>query len=279
MPTLLEYLHEFFYGPQDEYDKLRVSNTPFKREKLLETKTVTFTKTFDKLKSPRTYHDLYNCKSFNSDDVRKGVTNFKISPSSAIDSLEFIVGGQLFEKHQLFRELNTDPKIFMISGNNVFPILQFHKLTINFETNCDTPITVSYDIVELVDYDGKKCSDWMTMQEQFTGTEELKDSLVNKIRIHFNHPIIRLYAFLPDDVEDARVLLNSQDHNLLLTPKDNYYTIEFGEETSINFSRIDSVEIQVTTKTPHPHFKSRVYGINKCIIRVMSEMAGSAFSK
>jgi hypothetical protein len=268
----LKELHEFYYGAQDKYEHFKLGNCPFKAGTLIETKTVTF---HGLKEGQRSTHCIPSSKS----KEPRGVTNFSISPSSALETLEFQVGGQRFEKHNLFRELNSDVKIHLLNDNYIFPILEYHDVNIIFEVNCDVSIRLSYDIVELVNFDKSKPYELMTIQEQFTGDEKFNDTLVNKISLNYNHPILRLYAFLPDDVEDARLFLNRLDHNLVLTRKDNYYFIDFGEETSINFSRIDSIKLQVTTKTPHPEFKARVYAINKHLIRIMSGMAGLAFSK
>jgi len=260
-------LHEKFYGNQDKYMNLKLDSCPFKSIKIKETKKFTIEAKSDK----RIIHNI-------SDNlvINDGITNFKISPSTALIYIDFNVGGQHFERNYLFNELNNEAKIYLLSNKSIFPILKYFNLNIFFETKVDTTIIISYDVLELQQFNNE-VYEWHTIQEQFTDAQEFNDYLINRIQLSFNHPIIRLYAFLPHDVEDARVLLNDYDHNLVLTSKDNYYTIEFGDETSINFSRISNIELQIKTKTSHPNFKPRIYGINKNVVRIMAGMAKMAF--
>jgi hypothetical protein len=267
MILTLNELHELYYGTQDEAFKDVPVMSPFKSKKVLETRTHTF---YCDPKERKLVKIRYSFKN-------QGVTNFKITPASSLNYVELEVGGQRFGRCILFTKLHNEVKLDLISDTNVFPILEFHDICIIFETCESASITVSYDIVELeTPYDDKTYYSMLIKQEQYTGDELLKDGI---IKLNYNHPIICIYAFLPDDVEDARIILNNTDHNLVLTRKDNYYYYNFGEITTINFSRVDNVKLVVKTTVPHPTFTTDVYAISKQMVMILQNMAGLKFSK
>lgn len=278
----LQELHDRFYGAQDKYDTkaLAKCNQPRYNFNVKETRTFTYDSPYKRKKFRHTLslpYDFVNeeGKKPNSQYKGEAYTNFKITPSSAIYDISLEVGGQKFNRPVLSKFLNKDIEINEMSNGHALPALGHHTNDIFFETDCEGQVTISYDVITHENPD--EVSESMVYGEQFTGTETIT-SKFSKIHLPYNHPIVEIYAFLPPNTIDARILLDGEDHNLVLTKKDNYYHIEFGNETSINFSRIDRPVLQLKLEEDG-HYEVNVVGIYKSIVRRMSGMAGLAFSK
>lgn len=264
---ILTKLHEEFYGVQDDFIDKMIKGSINKKE------TRTFT--FDCSKRSKRYNHTFDGK------LNDYYTNFKISPASVLKYLSLEVGGQEFENLKLFRFLGTEPEFYQMSGGRMLPHLLYHDNIIRFETvpTYTGNITVSYDVITKDDNE-------QIYQEQYTGTECLSDSTESNIKLNYNHPIVKIYAFIEtDDVEDVRIILNDVDHGLILDKNEigkdgkQYYSIEFGDDTSLNFSKIDKPYIKITTKVPHPEMDANIVAIGKQIIQRKGGYAAARYSK
>ena len=275
----LDELRDLYYGSQDEafkeLESYPATSKP-KIAKVLETKTVTLPI------RRRVYYEFYKYEP----DVRKptiAYTNFRfISSITPINEVEFIVGGQRFDKTDLFKFVDDVPIIEILTAPNCLPHLETHSIAIGFDFHEPIPndtFTFAYDIVELES--PQDFYYYLLYQQQFTGEEILDDKTKQIILLYFNHPMVRLYAFLPENVVDARLLLNGSDHDLVFTKEKGkkYHTLEFGKDTTLNFSRIERSVLSFTTDGPNPEFAVRVYGISKQAVHVRGGMAGLQFSK
>jgi hypothetical protein len=287
----LKEIHEKYFGAEDVYNAEKVSkmNVPKHDGIVKETRTFTFNPIACFGKSRRFFkHTIF--------EQQKGeaYTNFKITPSSAISRIEFMIGGQRLDTRRLYRLLNKDIEIYEMSGGRAVPALARHYNEFIFETDSDCQITLSYDVVTQVHTENaEEMTENMLYLEQFTGAEDVTDMKpyrvgeacipgMCKIGLYFNHPIVAIHAFLPETTIDARVILDGIDYGLILTKADKgYYHIDFGDETSINFSRVERPELQITLSETNFNYESgaSVIGIYKSVIRRMDGMAGLAFTK
>lgn len=288
-PTLKD-IHEKYLGAQDKYTPELVAsfNSPKHNGIVKETRTFTFKsgpegKWFKHIMSGG--YD-YTDKDGNKPYIQyknEAYTNFKITPSSAISRIEFNIGGARIERLWLYRFLNKDAQFYEMSEDRAVPALAHHSNDIIFETDFECEVTLSYDVVtQAYKEKPEEMTEIMIYGEQYSGPEtitDVKQPGVSKINLPYNHPIVALYAFIPKTTIDARVILDSNDYGLKLHKTDKgYYYIEFGDETSINFSRINKCELQITlSKTNYKYNDVSVIGINKHILRRMDGMGGLAF--
>ena len=272
---LRKIYHGHYWGGQDVvFETLdKHSNKP-KIGKLRETKTVTLPI------SHCLYYTLYSVDTHKY-EPNVGYTNFNIHSSmKSIHSVELHVGGQQFGQSYLFKYVENIPVIDLLNEPKCLPQLEKHNIAIRIDFNEPVPndtITFSYDIVEIEN--PQKSYEYLLCQEQYTGGEILGDETQKLIRLHFNNAIVRLYAFLPENTVDARLILNNDDHDLIFTKVKgtNYHILEFGYYTTLNFSRIDNTSVWITTKTPNPEFPVHIHAISKQIVRCIDGRAGFAY--
>jgi hypothetical protein len=298
----LKEIHDKYLGAEDKYSPEEVAkfNVPKHDGIVKETRTFIFDSTPD---SGRRFFKHMISGSYDwvdKDGVKpyakykgEAYTNFKITPSSAIDRIEFMIGGMLINMCRLYRLLNKDIELDEMSGERAIPALAHHSNEIIFETDRECQVSLSYDVVTQVHTENvEEMTENMLYCEQFTGPEDVSDMKpyrtevpcipgMCKIGLYFHHPIVSLYAFLPETTIDARLILDSVDYGLILTKTEaGYYHIEFGDETSINFSRVDRLpELQITLSETNFNYErgASVVAINKSVIRRMDGMAGLAF--
>jgi hypothetical protein len=280
----LKEIHDKYSGAEDKYGPEEVAkfNVPKHDGIVKETRTFTFNPIACFGKSRRFYR--HKILEQHKDEA---YTNFKITPSSAISRIEFMIGGALIDKRVLYRFLNKDVEIYEMSGGRAIPTLAKHYNEFIFESDQDCQITLSYDVVTQVHTENaEEMTENMLYCEQFTGAEDVTDMKpyrkggacvpgMCKIGLHFNHPIVSIYAFLPETTIDARIILDGVDYSLILTKTDaGYYHINFGDETSINFSRVDRPELQITLSETNFNYErgASVIAIDKYVIRRMDGM-------
>jgi hypothetical protein len=285
----LKEIHEKYFGAEDVYNAEKVSkmNVPKHDGIVKETRTFTFNPIACFGKSCRFYR--HKILEQHKDEA---YTNFKITPSSAISRIEFMIGGQRLDTRRLYRLLNKDIEIYEMSGGRAVPALARHYNEFIFETDRDCQVTLSYDVVTQIHTENaEEMTENMLYLEQFTGAEDVTDMRpyrtgvpcipgMCKIGLYFNHPIVSIHAFLPEITIDARIILDGVDYGLILTKADKgHYHIDFGDETSINFSRVDRPELQITLSETNFNYEggASVIGIYKSVIRRMEGMAGLAF--
>lgn len=274
----LKRLSELYYGIQNEkIDTLKPVEPTF--EKIYETNTITLTRSASK-------RAVY--KMPKSDVPNIGYANFKlISPSSNLDSIQFEVGGQSIDRPVLYKFLNHEPTLYLMSENRCVPNLESHTISILFDAkNIEEDIVFSYDIVELSNV--SKTYDYIHKMDQYTGEEQLvalkssvileNGSIKLKCNLNYNHLINRIYAFLPEDTTDVRLILDGQDYNLVFTKEKNYYIFDFGK-SPLNFSRIDYAYLSFVCKNITTDSVCNVIAVSTNIMRIMSGMMGSAFTK
>ena len=273
---MLKQLHYEFYGTQDKYytETLANCNKPSFNLNVKEKRTFTF----DSPPNGKKFHHIlsfpYGFKNEKDETPYsqyegEAYSNFKITPSSAISDISLEVGGQRFERLHLYKFLNKDIHFNEMSNEIALPALKHHSNDIHFETNCECQVTISYDVVTHLN--PNETTHNMIYSEQFTFTETIT-SKYSKIKLLYEHPIIEIYAFLPPNTIDARILINGHDYNLILTKKDNYHHILFGDETSINFSCIDNPVFQLILEDDCK-YDVNIVAIYKSLIRRLGGMA------
>jgi hypothetical protein len=256
----LEELHAKYFGIQDKYDDAYISSfAPIQHDNIVkETRTFTFVAPPNGAKFRHT---------MSTDNAHEAYKNINITPSSAISKIKLEIGGQTIENLNLYRFLNKDIEFYQASNGRAIPTNRFHNSVIEFETNKECCVTLSYDVVTLL-YKEKEYEDRIApiYCEQLCGPKTI-NCQNSSIKLGFTNPVVAIYAFLPETTVDARVLLDGVDHNLALTKKDNYHLIEFGDENSINFSKIKNAELQIKLpKTNYEHNDINIVGISKSIL-------------
>ena len=268
-------LYDLYYGTQDKkFEEIAGSFVTPQFDEILETRTFTYESSADNRKIKHRISDNFR------DSLGWAYANLRITPTSACTAVSLYVGGQRFQRHNLFRFQNKDIEVYDLSAGRCFPRLQWHDIDLEIETCADTSqtITISYDVVLLTNYTERYVFDIFT--EQYIEPYILSDTNENTLNCPYNHPVVRLYAYLPEDTEDARLLINDIDNNLVFTKESehpNMFVLEF--EYSINFSRIDRSCVKLKTSKPHPNETAHVFAITKHIALTQQGMAGMMFSK
>lgn len=264
----LKELHDITRGVQDNYV---IQHKPRFQKNVIATHTESF-------QSPPNgclfRHRLRMPPDING-VVGAAYTNFKITPSSVISDIWLTIGERVVDRRYLYKFLHRDIEFYEMTNGQAIPAIMYHESDICFETNCACEITISYDIVTHENPDPSKCSENIIYLEQCTGPVHIA-SRFTEISLPFNHPVIEIYAFLPQNTIDARILIDDKDHNLILTKQGGSHHIWFGHETSINFSRISSAKLQLTTQDESKSIV-HVVAVYKNIIRRMNGMCGIAF--
>jgi len=151
--------------------------------------------------------------------------------------------------------------------------------------------------------------EYLIEQLQYTGEETVTASSANKVKLNFNHPVKELVWVTQDAtdsdfgsyvaVSTAKLQLNGHDrfaeragryfsavqpyqhHENIPSGKNiNVYSFALKPEEhqpsgTLNFSRIDSAVLQLTTGAAT---RARIYAVNYNVLRVMSGMGGLAYS-
>lgn len=271
-------LYDLYYGTQDKkFEDMNsgvdgVFVTP-QFDEILETLTFTYESSTDNRKIK---HRISNNFRDWISKIGCAYANLRITPKSACTAVSMYVGGQRFERHNLFRFQDKDIEVYNLSAGRCFPRLQWHDIDIEIETCVNITITISYDVVLLTNFTERYVFDIFT--EQYIEPYVLNDTTENTLNCPYNHPVVRLYAHLPEDTEDARLIINGHDNNLVFTKeKGNMFVLDF--EHSINFSRIDNSFVKLKTSMPHPDETAHVFAITKHIVITQQGMAGLMFSK
>jgi hypothetical protein len=264
----LKELHDITRGIQDDYV---IQNKPRFQQNVI----ATHTESFQSPPNGCLFRHRLRMPSHTNGVVGTAYTNFKITPSSAISDIWITIGERVMDRRYLYKFLHRDIEFYEMTNGQALPANVYHENDIYFETNCECEITISYDIVTHENPDFNACSENIIYLEQCTDPIPITRRFT-EISLPFNHPVIEIYAFLPQNTIDARILINDKDHNLILTKQGDYHHIWFGHETSINFSRISSAKLQLTTQDECKCIV-HVVAVHKNIIRRMNGMCGLAF--
>jgi hypothetical protein len=157
--------------------------------------------------------------------------------------------------------------------------------------------------------------EYLIEQIQFTGSESAK-SKNEKIKLNFNHPVKELIWHFRNDeqsniatnwttfeeMESAKLQLNGNDrfaerdamyfshvqpyqHHENIPDSKNIYVYSFGVKPeehqpsgTLNMSRIDTATLSVGFKDENDKRQSYVYAVNYNVLRILSGMAGLAYS-
>lgn len=279
----LASLHKTYLGGQDKHCDLP-PKWNWKHDNIVkETRTVTFNNPAKEIKlslnPQKTEESLTDVKVENKPIAlmlsparisNEAYTNFRVTPASAVERVALSFGEHRHvEDLRLFKHLGTEPKFYQMSEGRAIPALSRSPNVVKIYTNQTGPVTVSYDVVSSTEDEYKQgITGDLYYGEQFTGTDELCNTTKNKIRLPWNHPIVKIYLFTDvEDVEDARLELDGHDHGLVFTKVDGHYEFNFGHETSVNFSRVDNPFLILTTKTPaKPGSIANVFAIYKQVM-------------
>jgi hypothetical protein len=166
-----------------------------------------------------------------------GIANIVITPPSKIvrgelhapntrggDTLIEKCYGHHFYKNQCSFNFTSDGKFIPLSKNKVYV-----SIKLDFSDSPEITIDLNYDIVKINPTDEPyrySCS-----VEQFTGSELTIDGL-NRCRLYFHCPMVKMYAYLPSDASEV-ILRIEQFDPLLLKKINDHYEIDFDHEYSI----------------------------------------------
>lgn len=139
--------------------------------------------------------------------------------------------------------------------------------------------------------------EFITIQNQYTGSEKLKKG-VNTIKLHYNHPVYMMYFWGFDKTKVKNVKLTLEGHSMYdgpIEPLEHHKNqrglghveptfIFFSPDkfnvptgSSVNFSRMDYPRLMIETEEEDADI--HIVGLNMQPLRMMSGMAGLAFSK
>jgi len=247
-------------------------------------------------------------------------TLFRYQNPENIEEISVIYGGQRFDRAFSWEQLQINMKIFKQkwtrNGDNYMiplcispfyshllacPSTEHHNLEIwvNFKQQYTGPIELYANMFYFIERQKLfKEHEFISFQTQYTGKEKLTKG-VNKIKLHYNHPVCLLYFYGFDKSKvknikftlDNNIYYNGTIHELDHI-KENYgygdidatmlifsipqklHEIKNG---TINFSRIDYPEIEIETEEDEADFN--IFGLNTQAIRYCSGMYGLCFSK
>ena len=209
-----------------------------------------------------------------------------MSSSKNVHSITLEIGCQTTDTIQLFRFLDKEPVFHLMSENRYVPYLDYHTSCILFTAENTDDIVFSY---ELVPCDPKIKTDTLYLRETSnTVRYNHKDIKENCNKIHFNHPVLKLYAFFPECVETVETVelkINNNNNTgpiLVFSKEHNYFVLDFskyGIEKTLNFSNIDLTTIEITTNDTTQEITGHIFAISKLVMRYSLGMAGMAFSK
>ena len=230
---------------------------------------------------PRYTHTLPACEN------HEGFTNLRITPATALESVELEIGGERIDMLRRFSHFGTEPEFYIMSGERCIPRLHYHLIRINIrlkgnalEARGHKSFTLSYDTVNLKQPQPAWYRQKILIEQSIE--EELNHDLIQRIPLKFNNPVIRIDAFLPDNIEYAKLQL-TRHHDLYLKKEGwgkkgaeggHLYFIDFGEKDSVNFSRLDHPVLEIKLKAANPGFNLHIFSVAKNIIAFMAGMAG-----
>lgn len=263
--TYLEMLHNTFYGPHDEV----IENPPFpepKHDGIVKSHVCQSFKF-----TPGVTH-IYELRKISDNDA---FTNFKITPSSAVTEIKLYMGicNHIIEQPILYRLLNKDIEFYLMSdGRAMRPANSaYNPMIVSFKASAD--VEISYDIVSQLQKVEDKTHALIYSEQSTTEDIVMKPGGTFNVCMDYENPVVKLYAFLPEATVEARIIINMKDDNLIMTKEDNYYIFNFGDETSLNFSRIDTIYIKVKlsnnlmqNSTSDMKFQCRTVVISKNIL-------------
>jgi hypothetical protein len=265
----LKELHDATYGAEDKAYNESLTNYNIPRFNL--TPIATHTTSFYSPPNGGKFSHTLRIPEYTNNVPGTGYANFKITPFPAISDIRLEAGNAIIDRRWLYKFLNRDIEFYEMSNGRALPAMRYQDYVIYFETNSECEVKISYDIVTHINPDENIFNQSLVYGEQCIDRLPVTNKFSN-IRIPFNHPIVEIYAFLPPNTVDARILINDKDHNLILTKKGNFHHIWFGDETSINFSRIDNPTLQLTLMNDvkctvnivaiHKNFMSRLNGMS-----------------
>ncbi len=263
--TTLEKLHQKYYGHPDEY--IATPRFPEPQHDGIVKSQVRLSFKCPAPVNTRLGH--MHMHTFQKSSDNDAFTNFKITPSSAVIGIDLVMGGWLVERLCLYKHLNKEIEFSLMKGGRAIRAMQFHETSVIFTATAD--VTISYDIVtplekpddmtEAVFY--QENTDSNTMCEQYSG---------NRIDLPYYLPMVKLYAFLPEYIDSARIILDGVDHDLLMTKEEDglgrRYVFDFGDETAVNIGLVKQAYIMVSKTDPtNVKFAGRTVIITKNVLR------------
>lgn len=185
--------------------------------------------------------------------------------------------------------------------------LYYHEIRLNVQFG-DFPVSEAEVWGKTYNFDEKiwnsfyqKPYESIVVQNQFNGEETLKLGTVNKLKLNFNHPISCIYFWGMEKqfINKITLMLNGHDYlqstplmldyiaetkGIALTNDTCVIFLSDGDlkypNSWINFSVIDNAQLILDLKgDPNVEKTLHVVGLNHQPLRVMSGMAGLAFSK
>lgn len=243
-----EHLYKTFYGVQDVAMK--------------DTRFHTFEGTFVETK---VHKFKFEDGPFNKITVDRipgyGITNLKVTGD--FESVEILIGNVRVEK------LWNLPGFTCYLQNHVEPCLEY--MLMEFKVHHQGTVEISYDYVKVLNYEKETPYQVLFQQTQLQEVD-LKRG-INKIPVYFNHPVTKLKLVQKHKKTLKRPFLEFPEAESIV-----YFTEENEKifEPSVNFSRVEKCFLYVDCDED-----CRIYIVAECkqIMRYMSGMAGTAFSK
>ena len=198
-----------------------------------------------------------------------------VGTPSSVESIRFEIGGQLIDK--IYPAITGTFEPFPIF-DTIVPNPVHHSLLLEVEfREKEVPLEIYYERVVIDAKYPLKIHESMIRCTQYCGAEELPSG-PGTIQLNYNHPIEEIKVLSTAPLTNTYVTLNS-GWKLYVPYKgmqNGFHLYELHFNGTINFSRIDKAKFHFDTSE-----KTVLYPFAKSlnIVRFMSGMAGSAFSK
>lgn len=215
-----------------------------------------------------------------------GYRNLKIlTDTSTIEEICLETGCQQIDK--IYPSISSDHHNTSIDflQSNVLPGLIYHHIRIG--VICTSQTKISYDIVKIINPKNKYTLDCTELQ--YNGTDKISINK-NKIDLHFNRQIYKIFAYLPECAKNVVLMLYLQSDlhknntKLFLTDDDlgkkycklsmfkknnSYWKINFGKH-GVNFSNFCKCYLYCEVDG---EYTTEIFAISQNYLRIYNGMA------
>lgn len=204
----------------------------------------------------------YSIEFRESTDESKGIANFRIEGNW--DAVSICVGGQQLDK--IYSLMNNTNSFDLLDGGKCMPFLKKHPISLTIVSS--GKYKVSYDIVELADPAPEY--EYVFTAHQYCGPE----TDCEQVKLQFNHVVTKLCVKPDRSVGSVELFMHDEKVCDLVKVDGAIWLYEFPKELCINMSRLDMLNIRFDVSV-----NCDTWVESKQLLRVMSGMAGAAFSK
>ncbi len=196
---------------------------------------------------------------------------------SVVNCIELEVGGQRLDK--IYPSITGQFESFNLF-EVVFPNPTYHSVEIYISFLKEAELKVEWDVVKITEEEFKEnkyIHELLHSQTQYTGAEEIKEG-ESEIRLNYNHPVESITIYTENPVESMVLAIHSncRYHIPYVGVQNNKHVYKYVFQAPVNFSRMDRPSLRIKSATDNVVYP---FAKSKNVMRFMSGMAGSAFSK